>query len=181
MLKVGEYVYVIIEHKLKDEYFYHGTEKYLENWDEWKKQDRVIIKCPILNTMSMFNNNAILYNIRFNNEIYQLNGNIVYVGDKQTQGYKIYKYNRVANLDKESLFEETLGETNYFAFSNYEDALRNVLYFINNKIFDLQEETLDMVRCSNRLLQTLNENNSIDADKYDDAVNKIKNNEYNNI
>ena len=63
MLKVGDNVYIVLENKLKFDA--------LNVMEHWYAQDDIIIRCPILNTMTM-DDGTILYNIRFNNEVYQL-------------------------------------------------------------------------------------------------------------
>ena len=59
MLNVGDNVYIVLENKLKFDA--------LNVMEHWYAQDDIIIRCPILNTMTM-DDGTILYNIRFNND-----------------------------------------------------------------------------------------------------------------
>ena len=62
-LEVGKNVYIILENKIKFDAY--------NVMEHWYAQDDIVIRCPIINTMTM-EDGTLLYNIRFNNEIYQL-------------------------------------------------------------------------------------------------------------
>lgn len=123
-LKDCNNVYIVVENNLK---------KTISK--SWYKQKYIIISCPVINTMTM-NDGTLLYNIKFNNEIYQLSD---YENpNKQNSTYnndtRVLKYNVSTNG------KETLNETPYNAFYTYKDALKNIKIKYLNKINLLSKE-----------------------------------------
>jgi len=133
-LKENNNVYIIVENK---------SEKSFPFSNPWRNQKYLIISCPIINTMTM-NNGTLLYNIKFNNEYYQLsdyeNPNKLNINYNNV----FYNYIKVLKYHNSNDGNEILNETSYNAFYTYQDALKNIKikYLDELKMASLKIESL---------------------------------------
>lgn len=170
-LEVGKNVYIVLENKLKFDA--------LNVMEHWYAQDDIIIRCPILNTMTM-DDGTILYNIRFNNEIYQLldynnieesSKNELRCWNSTEEGCTVLKYNKLA-CNPNGDYQETLGTTTYFAFYNYKDAVKRFRWMFKYRFMKVRDELDNLIKNMNMAIEYLDKDISVDGDEYDEAVRK---------
>lgn len=176
MLKIGDNVYIVLENKLKFDA--------LNVMEHWYAQDDIIIRCPILNTMTM-DDGTILYNIRFNNEIYQLldynnikerSKNELRCCNSTEEGCTVLRYGKL-QCNPNGDYQETLGSTIYFAFYKYEDAVKRFRWMFKYRFMKIRDELDNLIKNMNMAIDYLDNDISVNADEYDKAVNKsISNN-----
>ena len=168
-LEVGKNVYIVLENKLKFDA--------LNVMEHWYAQDDIIIRCPILNTMTM-DDGTILYNIRFNNEIYQLldynnieesSKNELRCWNSTEEGCTVLKYNKLA-CNPNGDYQETLGSTIYFAFYKYEDAVKRFRWMFKYRFMKIRDELDNLIKNMNMAIEYLDNDISVDGDEYDKAV-----------
>jgi hypothetical protein len=167
-LKIGKNIYIILENKVKfDEY------SILEHW---YAQDDVIIRCPILNTMTM-DDGTLLYNIRFNNEIYQLPcyNSLEKLSNDNTNsnfsdiGCNVVKYGKIC-CDPNGNYCERLGNTKYFAYYNYNDAVKEYRRIFATRLNDVKDRLHELINNMSYIENHIYDDIAIDADKFDDAI-----------
>lgn len=170
MLKVGDNVYIVLENKLKFDA--------LNVMEHWYAQDDIIIRCPILNTMTM-DDGTILYNIRFNNEVYQLIDsetsnfaeNELRCWNSTEEGCTVLKYGRLQH-NPIGEYQETLGSTIYFAYYNYKDAVKRFRWLFRHRLEEVNKKLNRLIQNMDMTINYLDDDISVDADEYDKAVNK---------
>lgn len=170
MLKVGDNVYIVLENKLK-----FDAPNVMEHW---YAQDDIIIRCPILNTMTM-DDGTVLFNIRFHNEVYQLIDNEtsnfaeneIRSWNSSEEGCTVLKYNKLA-CNPNGDYQETLGPTIYFAFYNYKDAVKRFRWMLKYRFMKVRDKLDNLIKNMNMAIEYLDNDISVDADEYDNAVNK---------
>lgn len=170
-LEVGKNVYIILENKIKFDA--------LNVMEHWYAQDDIIIRCPILNTMTM-EDGTLLFNIRFNNEVYQLpcyekwaksNNRDLGIGNFTKEGCTVLKYNKLA-CNPNGDYQETLGTTTYFAFYNYKDAVKRFRWMFKYRFMKVRDELDNLIKNMNMAIEYLDKDISVDGDEYDEAVRK---------
>ena len=161
MLKVGDNVYVVLENKLKFDA--------LNVMEHWYAQDDIIIRCPILNTMTM-DDGTVLYNIRFNNEVYQLI-------DSDEGGCTVLKYGKL-QCNPNGDYQEKLGNTIYFAYYNYKDAVKRFRLLFRHRLEEVNKKLNRLIQNMDMTINYLDNDISVDADEYDKAVNKSYGDKY---
>lgn len=176
MLKIGDNVYIVLENKLKFDA--------LNVMEHWYAQDDIIIRCPILNTMTM-DDGTILYNIRFNNEVFQLVDNSTiecaeneirnWHSDKS--GCTVLKYEKL-QCNPNGDYQEVLRNSPYFAFYKYEDAVKKFRWLFRLKLSQIANNLNRLIKNMDMMIDYLDEDISVDADDYDEAVNKSKGDKY---
>lgn len=168
-LEVGKNVYIVLENKLK--FDAHNV------MEHWYAQDDIIIRCPILNTMTM-DDGTILYNIRFNNEIYQLldynnieesSKNELRCWNSTEEGCTVLKYSKLA-CNPNGDYQETLGSTIYFAYYNYKDAVKKFRWMFKYRFMKVRDELDNLIKNMNMTIDYLDKDISVDGDEYDKAV-----------
>lgn len=176
MLKVGDNVYIVLENKLKFDA--------LNVMEHWYAQDDIIIRCPILNTMTM-DDGTILYNIRFHNEVYQLIDNETsnFVENEirnwysDESGCTVLKYGKL-QCNPNGDYQETLGNTIYFAFYKYEDAVKRFRILFRYRLEQVSNNLNRLIKNMDMANEYLDNDISVDADEYDKAVNKSYGDKY---
>lgn len=156
-LKECNNVYVVVENKTPENYSISNP---------WHNQEYVIISCPIINTMKM-NNGTLLYNMKFNNEIYQLsdyeNPNKITIHSDDT----FYNYKKVLKYNVLDDGNEILNETPYNVFYTYKDALKNIKKRYFDKINMASKEIQKLQYSLSTLEVYLDENDkSINTDEF---------------
>lgn len=171
MLKIGDNVYIVLENKLKFDA--------LNVMEHWYAQDDIIIRCPILNTMTM-DDGTVLYNIRFNNEVFQLvdnteigplNENEIISWHSDERGCTVLKYGKL-QCNPNGDYREVLGNTTYFAFYKYEDAVKRFRWLFRLKLSQIAKNLNRLINNMDMTIDYLDNDISVDADEYDKAVNK---------
>jgi hypothetical protein len=173
MLKVGDNVYIVLENKLKFDA--------LNAMEHWYAQDDIIIRCPILNTMTM-NDGTILYNIRFNNEVFQLldynsSKNELRCCNSTEEGCTVLKYGKL-QCNPNGDYQETLGSTIYFAYYNYKDAVKRFRWLFRHRLEEVNKKLNRLIQNMDMTINYLDDDISVDADEYDKAVNKSYGDKY---
>ena len=177
MLNVGDNVYIVLENKLKFDA--------LNVMEHWYAQDDIIIRCPILNSMTM-DDGTILYNIRFNNEIYQLldynnidkhSKNKFRCWNSTEEGCTVLKYGKL-ECNPNGDYQETLGSTIYFAYYNYKDAVKRFRWMFKYRFMKIKDDLDKLIKNMNMTIDYLDEDISVNADDYDAAVNKSYGDKY---
>lgn len=177
MLKVGDNVYIVLENKLKFDA--------LNVMEHWYAQDDIIIRCPILNTMTM-NDGTILYNIRFNNEVFQLldynnieerSKNELRCCNSTEEGCTVLKYGKL-QCNPNGDYQETLGNTMYFAYYNYKDAVKKFRLLFRHRLEEVNKKLNRLIQNMDMTINYLDDDISVDADEYDKAVNKSYGDKY---
>lgn len=161
MLKVGDNVYIVLENKLKFDA--------LNVMEHWYAQDDIIIRCPILNTMTM-DDGTVLYNIRFNNGVFQLI-------DSDEESCTVLKYGRL-QCNPNGDYQETLGNTIYFAYYNYKDAVKRFRLLFRHRLEEVNKKLNRLIQNMDMTINYLDDDISVDADEYDKAVNKSYGDKY---
>ena len=171
MLKVGDNVYIALENKLKFDA--------LNVMEHWYAQDDIIIRCPILNTMTM-DDGTVLYNIRFHNEVYQLidsddtgewSKNEWKNWHSDEEGCTVLKYGKL-QCNPNGDYQETLGNTIYFAYYNYKDAVKRFRLLFRHRLEEVNKKLNRLIQNMDMTINYLDDDISVDADEYDKAVNK---------
>lgn len=177
MLEIGKNVYIVLDNKLKFDA--------LNVMEHWYAQDDIIIRCPILNTMTM-DDGTILYNIRFNNEIYQLLDynnieerfkNELRCWNSTEEGCTVLKYGKL-ECNPNGDYQETLGSTTYFAFYHYKDAVKRFRWMFKYRFMKIKDDLDKLIKNMNMTIDYLDEDISVNADDYDAAVNKSYGDKY---
>ena len=177
MLGIGKNVYIVLENKLKFDA--------LNVMEHWYAQDDIIIRCPILNTMTM-DDGTILYNIRFNNEIYQLldynnieehSKNELRYWNSTEEGCTVLKYGKL-ECNPNGDYQETLGSTIYFAYYNYKDAVKRFRWMFKYRFMKIKDDLDKLIKNMNMTIDYLDKDISVNADDYDAAVNKSYGDKY---
>lgn len=169
-LEVGKNVYIILENKIK--FDAHNV------MEHWYAQDDIIIRCPIINTMTM-ENGTILYNIRFNNEVYQLIDsetsnfaeNEIRCWNSTEEGCTVLKYGKL-ECNPNGDYQETLGSTIYFAFYNYKDAVKRFRWLFAYRFRKIQDQFKRLIENMEYINKHIDSDISVDADMFDNAVRK---------
>ena len=169
-LEVGKNVYIILENKIK--FDAHNV------MEHWYAQDDIIIRCPIINTMTM-ENGTILYNIRFNNEVYQLidseTSNFaeheIRCWNSTEEGCTVLKYGKL-ECNPNGDYQETLGSTIYFAFYNYKDAVKRFRWLFAYRFGKIQDQFNILIKNMEYINKHIDSDISVDADEFDVAVRK---------
>ncbi len=154
---VGKYVYIVKENCIKYEAQYVP--------EHWYQQDYVILKCKILNTMKLWDGTE-LYNIRFNNSLYQLNLNNI-IENTYTH---ILKYNVVTAPNGKD--EEVLGNSPYVAYFNYNDAMQFFMFQSHLNAIKIKDAMERYNKNMTYITEYLNRDIAVDADEYDEAITK---------
>jgi hypothetical protein len=171
MLKIGDNVYIVLENKLKFDA--------LNVMEHWYAQDDIIIRCPILNTMTM-DDGTVLYNIRFNNEVFQLldynnigerSENELRCWNSTEEGCTVLKYGKL-QCNPNGDYQEVLGSTIYFAFYKYEYAVKRFRWLFRLKLSQIVNNLNRLIKNMDMTIDYLDNDISVDADEYDKAVNK---------
>lgn len=171
-LEVGKNVYIILENKIK--FDVHNVMRH------WYAQDDIIIRCPIISTMTM-EDGTVLFNIRFNNEVYQLpcyemctknNNRDLGVGNFTEDGCRVVKYGKLCTNPFGDEYCETLGNTQYFAFYNYDSAVKQFRNLSHIRLQRLKDDLDNLCKNMIRFEKLINEDISVDADEYDTAIRK---------
>ena len=177
MLKVGDNVYIVLENKLKFDA--------LNVMEHWYAQDDIIIRCPILNTMTM-DDGTVLYNIRFNNEVYQLldynnieerSKNELRYWNSSDEGCTVLKYGKL-ECNPNGDYQETLGTTIYFAYYKYTDAAKRFRWLFRHRLEEVNKKLNRLIQNMDMTINYLDNDISVDADEYDKAVNKSYGDKY---
>ena len=170
-LEVGKNVYIILENKIKFDA--------LNVMEHWYAQDDIIIRCPILNTMTM-EDGTLLFNIRFNNEVYQLpcyekwaksNNRDLGIGNFTKDGCTVLKYGKL-ECNPNGDYQETLGSTIYFAFYKYEDAVKRFRWMFAYRFGKIQDQFKSLIKNMEYINKHIDSDISVDADEFDIAVRK---------
>ena len=170
-LEVGKNVYIILENKIK--FDAHNV------MEHWYAQDDIIIRCPIINTMTM-DDGTILYNIRFNNEVYQLLDynnieesykNELRCCNSTEEGCTVLKYGKLC-CNPNGDYQETLGSTIYFAFYKYEDAVKRFRWLFAYRFGKIQDQFKSLIKNMEYINKHIDSDISVDADEFDIAVRK---------
>ena len=169
-LEVGKNVYIILENKIK--FDAHNV------MEHWYAQDDIIIRCPIINTMTM-DNGTILYNIRFNNEVYQLidseTSNFaeheIRCWNSTEEGCTVLKYGKL-ECNPNGDYQETLGSTIYFAFYNYKDAVKRFRWLFAYRFGKIQDQFERLIKNMEYINKHIDKDISVDSDEFDVAVRK---------
>lgn len=176
MLEIGEKVYIVLENKLKFDA--------LNAMEHWYAQDDIIIRCPILNTMTM-DDGTILYNIRFNNEVYQLIDNEtsnfaeneIRNWHSDESGCTVLTYGKL-QCNPNGDYQEVLGNSPYFAFYHYKDAVKKFRFLFRHRLEKVNKKLNRLIQNMDMMNDYLDEDISVDADDYDEAVNKSYGDKY---
>lgn len=169
-LEVGKNVYIILENKIK--FDAHNV------MEHWYAQDDIIIRCPIINTMTM-EDGTLLFNIRFNNEVYQLpcyemwaksNNRDLGIGNFTEEGCIVVKYGKLGINPFGDKYCETLGNTQYFAFYEYKDAVKQFRHLFTKHLFEIQDRLEKLIKNMRYMDNHIDKDISVDGDEYDKAV-----------
>lgn len=168
-LEVGKNVYIILENKIKFDAY--------NVMEHWYAQDDIVIRCPIINTMTM-EDGTLLYNIRFNNEIYQLpcyesyaksNNRDLGIGNFTDDGCVVVKYGKLC-CNPNGDYCETLGNTNYFAFYDYNSAVKRFRWLFAHRFEKIQDQFEHLIKNMEYINKHIDNDISVDADEFDMAV-----------
>jgi hypothetical protein len=177
MLEIGKNVYIVLDNKLK--FDAHNV------MEHWYAQDDIIIRCPIIGTMTM-DDGTILYNIKFNNEVFQLldynniaerSKNELRCCNSTEEGCTVLKYGKL-QCNPNGDYQETLGSTIYFAYYKYEDAVKRFRWMFKFRFMKIKDELDNLIKNMNMAIDYLDNDLSVDADEYDNAVNKSYGDKY---
>ena len=169
-LEVGKNVYIILENKIK--FDAHNV------MEHWYAQDDIIIRCPIINTMTM-DDGTLLFNIRFNNDVYQLpcyemytksNNRDLSVGNFTEEGCTVVKYGKLGINPLGDEYRETLGNTQYFAFYDYKDAVKRFRWLFAYRFGKIQDQFNRLIKNMEYINKHIDSDISVDADEFDIAV-----------
>ena len=172
-LEVGKNVYIVLENKLK--FDVHNV------MEHWYAQDDIIIRCPILNTMTM-KDGTVLYNIRFNNKIFQivdnteiehLNNNEIRTWHSDDSGCTVLTYGK-SQCNSNGEYKEILGGTPYFAFYKYQDAVKKFRYLFGFRLSKIKDQLEKLQKNMVYINEYIDNDISVNADEYDIMVNKTK-------
>ena len=147
-IKVGDNVFVILENTINSE---------LQHNHPWKNQKYIIISCPIISTTTM-NNGKILYNINFNNQLFQLSDNT------NSSKIKILKYHRF-NKEQDVLIDST-----FYAFLSYNEALSDIRQKYFDKSHNLQRELSELTYNLENIENQLLNDKSFNSDEYNNLL-----------
>lgn len=146
--KVGDNVFVIIENIINSELQYNHP---------WKNQKYIIISCPIISTTTT-NNGKILYNINFNNQLFQLSD---YANSSKIEILKYHRFNK----EKDILIDST-----YYAFLSYNEALSDIRQKYFDKSHNLQHQLSELTYNLENIESQLLIDKSFNSDEYNNLL-----------